>query len=598
MTVRAPAPGEPFRLPRLRPAADARVAAEARSPFDQLLPYRPAVLAIRVATTAVSLVLAASISAHGNWGITAWCVALTAYTFLRIAQPVTYERAVPGLVRILAEAVVFLLAICTTGAFGSPFLFMVLGPVALVGFASGFGSALRLAATSSVVVAVAATTQAGIDAQAAVQWSIELVMVGLIAGYSRRIMGDEHHAHALALDRLGRMGDANDLLHSLRQVAQTLPSSLDLDEVLDSTMDQLRTLFEADAIAVLLLDDTDDHWVVARSHGSRIHHRLTSGELPPPLSNVVSYGERVVQRDLTTGAGSGVEPGMRSGLYGTLAARERVVGLVAVEFAEPDRVTAREVELFAGLVEPAGLAIDNARLFRQIRTVGADEERNRIARDLHDRIAQSLAYLGFELDRIAADEAAGQAIGPALRDLREDVRTVVGEVRDTLYDLRTDVTVDHDMTTTLSGFVERVQKRSRMEVVLDCDEQGRLPLRQERELWRIAQEAINNAERHAKASLVIVRWRCDGHNAELVVKDDGIGFPSGRVGRLDSYGVLGMRERASSIGATLVIDGDPGAGTTVSCRLGAPAPRRRPLPHGDGAGPALATPGAGVERRP
>ena len=73
---------------------------------------------------------------------------------------------------------------------------------------------------------------------------------------------------------------------------------------------------------------------------------------------------------------------------------------MSIEHADAHHFTGRDVELLAGFVEPAALAIDNARWFGRLRTVGADEERTRIARDLHDRIGQSLAYLAFELDRI------------------------------------------------------------------------------------------------------------------------------------------------------------------------------------------------------
>ncbi|HPZ51230.1 MAG TPA: hypothetical protein PLA44_15360, partial [Propionibacteriaceae bacterium] len=102
---------------------------------------------------------------------------------------------------------------------------------------------------------------------------------------------------------------------------------------------------------------------------------------------------------------------------------------------------------------------------------------------------------------------------------------------------------------------------------LDLRVTGRLPLLQERELWRIAQEAVTNVERHAKASKVVVTWQSDGARALLLVADDGIGFPSSRAGRLDSYGIVGMRERAASIGATLDIAGTPDVGTTVRCEV-------------------------------
>ena len=97
-------------------------------------------------------------------------------------------------------------------------------------------------------------------------------------------------------------------------------------------------------------------------------------------------------------------------------------------------------------------------------------------------------------------------------------------------------------------------------------EEARLPLLQERELWRIAQEAVTNVEHHAKGSSLAVRWRYDGVEAVLEVVDDGKGFSVGRDGRTDSFGITGMRERADAIGATLEVLSGRG-GTTVRCRL-------------------------------
>jgi signal transduction histidine kinase len=241
---------------------------------------------------------------------------------------------------------------------------------------------------------------------------------------------------------------------------------------------------------------------------------------------------------------------------------------VTVEHRETHHFSARDAELLTGFSEPAALAIDNARWFARLRTVGADEERTRIARDLHDRIGQSLAYLAFELDRIQKNAGTkNESVAHALDQLRGDVRGVIGEVRDTLYDLRTDVTEASSLPTTLEAFLNRVRDRSHLEVGLRSQESGRLPILQERELWRIAQEAIVNVERHARAHQVTVSWRTDGIAAELEIADDGVGFPVGKAGRLDSYGILGMRERAASIGATFTVDSEPGKGTRVRCAL-------------------------------
>jgi signal transduction histidine kinase len=265
---------------------------------------------------------------------------------------------------------------------------------------------------------------------------------------------------------------------------------------------------------------------------------------------------------------------MYSGIYTVLLARGSVIGLVSLEHPEAHHFTDRDTELLKGFAEPAALALDNARWFGRLRTVGAEEERTRIARDLHDRIGQSLAYLAFELDRIVKSDGRGDVVGPSLEQLRSDIRDVIREVRDTLYDLRTDVSEEHDMLSVLNLYLQRVRERSSLDVVVRSEETGRLPLAQEREMFRIAQEALANIEKHAEATQVTINWQCAGHAAVLDIADNGKGFPIGHAGRLDSYGIIGMRERAASIGATLHVDSDPGTGTRVRCLLGVqPAPR-------------------------
>ena len=240
---------------------------------------------------------------------------------------------------------------------------------------------------------------------------------------------------------------------------------------------------------------------------------------------------------------------------------------MAIEHNETKHFTVRDLELVEGFVAPAALALDNARWFARLRTVGADEERTRIARDLHDRIGQSLAYLGFELDRLVDRDEAGDAITAELHQLRDDVRGVTREVRDTLYDLRTDVSEGQGLGDVLEQFAQRLGDRADLRIQVEADRGARLPMLQEREMWRVAQEALANVERHSKATAVRVVWRCDGERAFIDVTDNGMGFDQSRAGRVDSYGVLGMRERASSIGASLEIVSAPGRGTRVRCSL-------------------------------
>ncbi|MCB0977414.1 MAG: GAF domain-containing sensor histidine kinase [Acidimicrobiales bacterium] len=549
------------------PATDTVPALE-RPERDHVLPFRPAILAVRGGSTVVSVALAGPSFAHQDWGVVAICFVVVLYNVFRIIQPVRYVDDTASLVRVLAEVAIHLVAVVATGYWNSPFVFSVISAVTIAGFARGFAFALRVGVTAAAAISIPFLLQdrTSQDVQLALQWSVWLVLVALIAGYARRITGEADRQHTLALDRLSRLADANLLLYSLHRVAQTLPASLDIEEALDTTFGRLRDLFRADGVTVMLLDDTDQTWVVKRTHGPRPAPTYTTETLPEPLRKAAETRHPVAVEDLhTTSPGLAAE--MRSGLYAALPARDGTVGLVALEHSDPRHFRVRDQELLDGFVEPAGLALDNARWFGRLRTVGADEERTRIARDLHDRIGQSLAYLAFELDRIVKVDAKGDSVTPHLERLRNDVRSVVGEVRDTLYDLRTDVTDSQDVVDTLTGFLDRVRERSGLVIKLDAKATGRIPIMQERELWRIAQEAVTNVERHARATKIAVSWRCDGQRAVLLIVDDGIGFPAGKAGRLDSYGVVGMRERAASIGATLDIAGTEGKGTTVRCEV-------------------------------
>ena len=537
---------------------------------DRVAAFAPAVLAVRWAVTITSIALATQHYEDHPYSAVLWSAVVLSYTVLRTLKPIRYTGNVQSLLEILAGVVLNVVCVATTGYWESPFILMLIVPVTVAGFARGYGFALRIGVVSTLAVSLPYLIEDPSRSRIVLsaQWTLVLLLVALIAGYTRQISGEADLQHTLALDRLDRLADANALLYNLHRVTQTLPASLDLDDVLDTTVNRLRGLFDFDTAVILGLDDTDGTWeILRREGGNRMPMRQSFEDLPIPLRRVIQE-EGVLSVTNLPGAGwSGLGPRSSSGLYAVLPARGSIIGLLAVEHSDDNHFADQQVELLRGFVEPVALAIDNARWFSRLRTVGADEERTRIARDLHDRIGQSLAYMAFELDNIVTKETKGEAVGPSLQQLRDDVRGVIREVRDTLYDLRTDVSDAHDMADTLETYVVRVRERSKIEVELFCDRDARLPLLQEREMWRIAQEALTNVERHSRATRVRVLWRCNGDAAALEITDDGIGFPEGTSGRLDSYGILGMRERASSIGASLDVASRPGEGTRVRCSL-------------------------------
>ena len=496
---------------------------------------------------------------------------LVVYAATRTFFPLRYYEDDPwSLLQLLGELALTVIAVAATGYWNSPFVFTVISAVMAAGFARGFGFALRLAVACALALSipyciVASTRSRSVRIQDSAQWSAELVLVALVAGYARRLFGEAEVRHSLALDRISRLAEANALLSSLHRVAQSLPSSFDLDEILESTVGRVRELVDCQVVAILLGGDNGS-WRVALSEGVRLPSELPDAELPAAARMAIGGGAPYGAPSLGGTQGAGLAPTSKSGVYAPLRARDQLVGVLVLEHTGEGELGGREARLIESLIEPAALAIDNARWFARLRTVGAAEERTRIARELHDSIGQSLAYVAFELDRILK-RAEGQTVHDDLERLRADVRSVVGEVRETLYDMRTDVTETRDLVDALEGFLARVQDRAGIETSFRHQETVRLPVPQEREMWRIAQEAISNVERHSRASHLDVQWRCDGKNALLVIADDGLGFPVGRAGRVDSYGMIGMRERADAIGAVLEFESQPGRGTTVRCRL-------------------------------
>jgi signal transduction histidine kinase len=535
---------------------------------DRLSAFSPLITGIRWGTLAIGMVVAQA-APRGTVAALAWGLVLCVYALARTAWPLRWR---PGrrsdMAALVADLILAVAAVMATDGWSSPYLFCLTTAVVAIGFVGGLRVASAVAA--GVVAALAGSsvlTASSPDPTTTLLGASVLLLVGYVAGYARTLFGEAEARTTMALDRVNRLSEANELLQELHRVAQTLPASLDLGETVGSTAARLVELIRPDIVVILLKDESGPGWTVATARGAKLGPALRDDDMPGPVRAAAGLYGAVLVDDLQDSGGPGLSDTSRAGLYAALRARGTLVGLLAVECREPSRLTAREAELIEGLAEQTALALDNARWFARLRTVGANEERTRIARDLHDRVGQSLAYLAFELDRICR-----QTVDPAVKEelgtLRHDVRNLVGEVRDTLHDLRTDVSESRDLGVTLEAFLARAGRRAGVEVSLRSQAASRLPLPQERELWRIAQEAITNAMRHAKARCVTVTWRCTDDGASLEVADDGMGFPPGVTPTSGTYGITGMRERADAIGAALEIESSPGVGTTVRCRTG------------------------------
>ena len=249
------------------------------------------------------------------------------------------------------------------------------------------------------------------------------------------------------------------------------------------------------------------------------------------------------------------------------------VGAVAIEHLPPEAYGPDDRDLLESLSSVLALSLDNARWFGRLHTLGAEADRGRIARELHDRIAQSLAYVTFELERI--QHLPGDKL-EEIGNLHDVVRDVMQELRETIYQLRANVSEENEFTNVAAAYLHRFEERTGITTTWTPDASKRLPYRVEQELWRIVQEALANVERHSAATEVVVRWDVDEQGgARLEVSDDGRGFDPGKVAG-DHYGIVGMRERADAVGARLNVVSRAGRGTSVVVELETSSPARRP----------------------
>lgn len=213
---------------------------------------------------------------------------------------------------------------------------------------------------------------------------------------------------------------------------------------------------------------------------------------------------------------------------------------------------------------PSAIKFDTALLFTQFRNNATADERQRLAREMHDGVAQDIASLGYLVDAIAARSADDQQ-AKQLDVLRERVTSVVAEVRRSVMNLRTSIGENESLGAAISAVARHLSEASGIPIRVRLDEQPtRLRPEVESELFRITQEAINNAVKHARASAIDVQCQVYAPEARITVTDNGVGLQSGRS---DSHGLKIMRERARLIGAKLQVKDNASRGLTVRVAL-------------------------------
>jgi signal transduction histidine kinase len=257
--------------------------------------------------------------------------------------------------------------------------------------------------------------------------------------------------------------------------------------------------------------------------------------------------------------------GLKLAVCVPLMVHGKSVGALNLGTRRPRVVTAEELSLLAAIGHQIGVAVENAQLYEQAQQLAVMKERNRLARDLHDSVTQAL--YGVTLYAEAASRQLllgdGELATRHLEEIRETAQESLREMRLLVFELRLPLLKQAGLASALQARLEAVESRVGLETDFEANLKTRLTPEVEEGLYRIAQEALNNALRHAHAQSVAVRLRENGQALSLEVIDDGAGFDPAAVRKEGGFGLRSMEERATRLGGQLTVHSSPGQGSRV-----------------------------------
>jgi nitrate/nitrite-specific signal transduction histidine kinase len=368
-----------------------------------------------------------------------------------------------------------------------------------------------------------------------------------------------------------RVADRTKELATLNTIATVVSRSLELGAIMEAALDATLDATSIEAGAAFRLQDGRLQLMAHRGFSPGFIEEVTSlplalslaaeaaAAMQPVVRPVAGYPEGALRRILEA-------EGALTVIVVPLIAKDAILGTLNLATRDLRTLTPETSALLAAIGRQAGLAVENACLYEQAETAAAAAERNRLARELHDAISQSLFTASLIADVMPQlwerhpEEARRQ-----LEVLRRLTRGAQAEMRALLLELRPTALVEAGLDTLLSHLVHAVAARADLEASVEVLQLPPLPVDVKIALYRIVQEALNNVVKHAQCTRVTVTVHAPevGAGIEVHVCDDGQGFDPGDV-PADHFGLLTMRERASAIGARLDLATAPGKGTCVS----------------------------------
>jgi signal transduction histidine kinase len=249
-----------------------------------------------------------------------------------------------------------------------------------------------------------------------------------------------------------------------------------------------------------------------------------------------------------------------------LIVKDQVVGMLTLDHQQPGYYASPQAELTMAFASQAAVAIENARLYQQAEQAAVTQERNRLARDLHDAVTQTLFSASLIADVLPRLWQRNPELGQKkLEELKMLTRGALSEMRTLLLELRPDTLIEVEIGDLYRHLANAFSGRTHIPVEFTQEGKLELPPDVKEVFYRVAQEALNNIAKHAGATQVQVSLAGQKDQAEAVISDDGCGFDARRLSP-ENLGMKIMRERAAAIHAKIQIESSPGAGTRIQLR--------------------------------
>ncbi len=373
-------------------------------------------------------------------------------------------------------------------------------------------------------------------------------------------------------------------LSTILDISKKIASTLELEPLLNLILDQIEAIIPYSGAAIFSLDEETLKVITFQVPGL-----FTPAQpLHLSLSNLGPYAPVILEKRVMVANDVHGEPPLarafEESLEGPqlfsfnhahswigipLISREQVTGLLSLAHRQPGFYTPQHAHLAEAITHQIAMAIENARLYEKAQTLAALEERNRIARELHDSVTQLL--YGITLYCSATTRATRHGnfaqVEENLAEIKEDALQALQEMRLLILELNPPLLQTEGFVAALQASLEAIENRAGLETELHTDGVGRLSRTLEPALYRIAMEALNNLVRYARAKKVFVNLSLRSGWIILEICDNGVGFDLTHARNNGGMGLHSMEQRAHQLGGRLEVTSSPGSGTHIRAEI-------------------------------